>query len=161
MPLPEIPYSFLTGISTLCIDACSIIYHLRTGILGSLAAEVTLVSTTPVIEEVGWPHLPVEPFPVENEDETNDRNLFLLAREQKIPLLTEDLELIKKARREGMEHYNTLMMLNYLYLRKRVGEEEYPEYLERLTSYARYSDEVMEYGEKVFILIKNYMASGE
>ncbi len=155
LPEAEVPRSFINGLDTLCIDACSIIYQLRTGLLGSLAAEVALISTPSVIKEVDWPHLPVTPVDEENSDETNDRNLFLLARGRNIPLMTEDLELIKAAWKEGMEHYNSLMMLNYLLLKGRVTEEEYPEYLERLTSYGRYSREVLEYGAEVYRLIRS------
>jgi len=143
-----IPSSFPGGLSRLCIDASSMIYHIRTGLLGSLAAEMELLSTPGVIEEVGWPHLPVTPVDV-GAASSNDESLLILARREGVPLCSEDKEILEAAREVGMEHYNTLMMLNYLLLKGRVKPEEYPEYLERLKECSHYSDAVLAYGLQV------------
>lgn len=145
----KIPQSFLTGLDRLCIDASSMIYHLKVGLLGSLAAEVTLISTPQVIAEVGWPRLPVSSLPVDDESVSNDHSLLLLCVREEVPLLSEDKELLEAAGKEGIEYYNTLMMLNYLFLKGRVLAAEYPVYLERLVECSRYSDKVLDYGRQV------------
>lgn len=129
------------------------IYHLKTGLLGSLAAEAELVSTPGVIAEVGWPHLPVRPLalsPEEGEGISNDESLLVLARREGLPVLSEDKEILESCREEGREHYNTLMMLNLLLLRGRILPGEYPEYLMRLKDCARYSGAVLDYGQQIY-----------
>jgi hypothetical protein len=145
-----IPPSFLSGLDRLCIDASSMIYHLKTGILGSLAAEVHLISTPQVIAEVGWPHLPVTSMALADTPISNDASLLILARREGVPLLSEDREILETAGKEGMEYYNTLMMLNYLLLKKRILPADYPEYLERLKECSRYSQKVLDYGRRVY-----------
>ncbi|MBF9014428.1 MULTISPECIES: hypothetical protein [unclassified Oceanispirochaeta] len=149
-----IPEIFKTGIKCLCIDASSMIYHLRIGLLGSLAAEVELISTPQVLEEVGWPHLPVRAVQLENNDITNDDSLLLLAQIHRVPLLSEDRKLLMKADKLGLEYFNTLMMLNYLFMKGRVEDEDYPKILESLSEYAHYSTQVLEYGSTVYEEIK-------
>ena len=159
---PTIPPSFYSGLERICIDASSMIYHLKTGLLGSLAAEIELVSTPQVIAEVGWPHLPVRPFDLnlkEDEDLTNDESLLLLARRENLPVLSEDKEILESCRKEGREHYNTLMMLNFLLLRRRIKRDEYPEYLKRLKDCAHYSERVLEYGQKLSLEILEDLSS--
>lgn len=146
-----IPPSFHSGIPALCIDASSIIYHLKTGLLGSLAAEVRLVSTPQVVAETGWPHLPVEALSVaQSENMTNDESLLVLAGRENLPVLSEDREILESAREEGREYYNTLMMLNYLLLKGRVLPEEYGEYLRRLKDCSHYNQEVLSFGRSVY-----------
>lgn len=149
MKEPHIPEAFFNGISALCIDASSIIYLLKIGLLGSLAAEVHLVSPAQVIAEVGWPHLPVISNIMDEEGISNDESLLFLARREGLPLLSEDKEILENARDEGMDHYNTLMMLNYLLLKNRINLEEYPEYLVRLKDCSHYSQAVLDYGAAV------------
>ncbi|MDC7232144.1 MAG: hypothetical protein PQJ58_02840 [Spirochaetales bacterium] len=155
---PEIPRSFREGIPVLCIDASSMIYHLKIGLLGSLAAEVRLLSTPQVFEEVLWPHLPIEPIALEEEGVSNDDSLLLLARREGIPLVSEDKEILMNAREEGLEYYNSLMMLNYLFLKGRVTLQDYPEYLDRLMECSRYSADVLAYGKAVYTLIAAQMS---
>ena len=154
-----IPPSFFSGLDRICIDASSMIYHLKIGLLGSLAAELELISTPQVIEEVGWPHLPVTPAAVEGEM-TNDESLIALTRRENLPVLSEDKEILEAVREEGREYYNTLMMLNFLLLRRRVQPEEYPGYLARLKECAHYSDEVLAYGQRVFLEISDHLSEG-
>jgi len=144
-----IPSSFITGIDCLCIDASSMIYHLKIGLLGSLAAEITLISTPGVIKEVGWPHLPVTSRDISTGTYTNDESLVILASREKVPVLSEDKEILTRAGELGLEYYNTLMMLNYLLLKGRVMPEEYPEYLTRLIECSHYSDAVLSTGHAV------------
>ena len=157
-----IPDSFLEGFTELCIDASSIIYLLKSGLLGSLSAEVSLVSTPQVRDETGWPHLPVEALPLEESrfpagSLSNDDSLVALAVERRSPVLSEDYEILMNAKEAGLEYYNTLMMLNYLLLKGRIAPDEYPEYLERLKECSHYSSHVLEQGDLVYKDILQYI----
>jgi len=156
-----VPEAFREGLEELCIDASSIIYLLKIGLLGSLAAEVRLVSTPQVIRETGWPHLPVEEAEVDAEGLTNDETLLALAEKLRRPVLSEDYEILQGAGEAGLAYYNTLMMLNYLYWTGRVAEDEYPEYLARLKESAHYSDAVLATGDEVYRSLREAKASGE
>ncbi|MDA3810370.1 MAG: hypothetical protein PF518_08585 [Spirochaetaceae bacterium] len=150
MEKPEnIPDEFIKGINAIVIDASSLIYHLKVGILGFLAAEMILISSEQVIEEVGWPHLPVMGFTLDNSTLTNDETIVELAKLKKLPVLSEDKEVLLNAKNHGLSYYNSLMMLNYLLLKKRISLLEYPEYLHRLIDISHYSEDILEYGNRI------------
>jgi len=143
----KIPEEFFSGIDEISIDASSIIYSLKVGILGYLSAEVSLISTEAIIEEVQWPRLPVKSHKIfENAEMTNDESVVELAKIQSCPVLSEDKEVLENARKNGLHYYNTLMMLNYLLLKQRITKKEYPEYLQRLIDISHYSEDILEYG---------------
>lgn len=148
-----IPEIFICGIGEISIDASSIIYMLKTGILGYVSAVMDLLASPGVIEEVGWPRLPVRKIPV-GGSLTNDDTVLFLAEQRGIPLISEDMEILEKARKKGIPYFNTLMILNYLLFRKRVSSAEYSVYLNRLTEVSRYSRDVLEYGAAVKELIE-------
>lgn len=150
----KLPEEFISGIKELSIDASSIIYLLKVGILGSVAAEISLISPQQIIEEVGWPHLPVNPVPIDNSEMTNDETVVELARLRKISVLSEDREVLDNARISGLKYYNTLMILNYLLLKKRIPQEEYPVYLARLIEISHYGRDILEYGESIKKLVE-------
>ncbi len=157
-----IPPSFLSGLNELSVDASSIIYLLKTGLLGSLAAEVKLVCTPSVAAETQWPHLPVEQIPLdyrEDEKPANDETVVILAQKRGIPVLSEDYEVLRDAGKKGLEYFNTLMMLNYLLLKKRITKDEYPEYLERLKNCSHYSKAVLDKGALVHKAVLTYIDS--
>jgi len=154
-----IPSEFTKGITEISIDASSIIYLLKIGLLYSLAAEVNLVTTECVYNEVEWPKLPVKIIEINCAGLTNDQTLLALADMRKNSLLSEDLEILKIAKASGWNYYNTLMMLNYLLLKGRVSESEYNVYLERLKEVSHYSKQVLEYGENVYKAILDFFGS--
>lgn len=145
-----IPNEFATGIKELSIDASSVIYLLKAGLLGTLAAEVHLVTTKPVFEEVGWPRLPIEIINIECVGLTNDQTVIKLAEIRQSSILSEDLEILKSAKESGINYYNTLMMLNFLLLKGRVLKSDYKEYLDRIVEISHYSKDILKYGEKIY-----------
>jgi len=157
MKMPEVlPSEFISGIKEVSIDASSIIYFLKVGILGYAAAEIHLVSSRQIIEEVRWPHLPVQGFIVENYNLTNDETIVELALNRKIPVVSEDREVLKNAETKGLNYYNTLMILNYLLMKKRIGNSEYPEYLKRLIDVSHYSRDILDYGARIRELVLSF-----
>ena len=150
MKLPErLPDEFFSGIHELSIDASSIIYLLKIGILGSVSAEIRLFASQKIIEEVGWPRLPITPTHLEREGLTNDETVVELAKIRRIPVMSEDLEVLESAGTNGLSYYNTLMILNYLLLKKRISREEYPQYFSRLKDISHYSEEILQYGLRI------------
>ncbi|MBN2656947.1 MAG: hypothetical protein JXR86_07785 [Spirochaetales bacterium] len=148
MKMPEeLPDLFLAGIKELSIDASSIIYMLKTGILGYAAAEIKFYACPCILEEVGWPRLPVIEVPEQQDVVSNDDTVIAVAEAKRIPLLSEDLAILKEASERGIPHFNTLMILNYLLLKKRITPDDYRVYQARLKEISRYSSEVLEYGE--------------
>jgi hypothetical protein len=152
-----IPVQFHNGIPEIAIDASSMIYLLKIGLLGSLAAEVRLLSTPQVIKETGWPHLPVQAVEVEDETISNDDSLVLLGERKNIPVLSEDYEILMNAKGLGLDYYNSLMMINYLLFKRRIVPEEYQEYLGRLRGCAHYSREILSQGRLVYHDILEYI----
>lgn len=152
-----LPQEFVHGIELISVDASSIIYLLKIGILGYTAAEIKLITTDNIIKEVGWPHLPIKSYPVENENHTNDESVVDLAVKHHIPVLSEDREVLMNARTHGLNYYNSLMILNYLLLKKRIDINEYSEYLKRLTEISHYSEDILDYGACFRVLVENFL----
>ena len=148
----NIPEEFQSGIKILSVDASSIIYMLKVGILGYVAAEIKLIASKQIINEVGWPRLPISPFEV-SEEITNDQTVVELAKQKGVSVLSEDLEVLKNAGMQNLPYYNTLMVLNYLLFKGRISLSEYPEYLNRLIEISHYSKDVLTYGSELNKLI--------
>lgn len=154
MERPEkLPEEFTRGMKAISIDASSIIYFLKTGILGYVAAEIELFSSQGVNDEVGWPRLPLTLVPVP-EEMSNDASVLYVAETRGIPVLSEDREVLKEAEERNLPFYNALMILNYLLLKGRIGTGEYDEYLDRLKEISRYSREILEYGDSIRKLVE-------
>jgi len=155
MKIPDrLPELFLSGITEISVDASSLIYMLKIGVLGYAAAEITFFANPCIIEEVGWPHLPVTECSLDREEMENDDTVIALADREKIPLMSEDLEILKKAGEKGIPFFNTLMILNYLLLKGRVSSEDYNVFLDRLIEISHYSSEVLLYGEAIRKLVQ-------
>lgn len=128
------------------IDASSIIYLLKAGILGYLAVEVELHTVAPVMRETGWRGLPVSVDAYEPDScapVTPDDQLLSFTVANRLPLISEDRKLLHRAEAAGLTYYNALLMLDLLVLRGRFSEEEYRTYRERLVSIGRYGADVL------------------
>lgn|GEM_PF-2134279 len=137
----------LLKLKRVAVDTSSLIYCLKVGILGMLAARVRLETVQPVLEELRWPKgaLPVHTHPVlsregSGEAPSVDALLLQWAVSEQLPLLSEDRELLEEADNAGLAVYRTGMMLELLVLRNRTVREEYPEYLSRLRDVAGYNE---------------------
>jgi len=159
MKIPDqLPELFLSGLTEISVDASSLIYMLKIGVLGYAAAEIQFLANPSIIEEVGWPHLPVRSCGQKQERVENDDTVIDLAASKKIPLLSEDLGILKKAKERGIPFFNTLMILNYLLLKGRVSREDYDLFLDRLKDISHYSSEIFLYGEAVRRLVEEKLS---
>ncbi len=138
------------------IDACSIIYLLKTGVFESLGAILKLDTTGDVYRETGWPlkdgrpRLPLTLFPSSEMARSNDHGLFLLAKSRSLPLISEDKEVLEMAAGEGLPYYNSLMMLLFLLYKGRITQGDYEEYKIRLLGEARYGESIIKRGEEYY-----------
>jgi len=137
----------LLKLKRVAVDTSSLIYCLKVGILGMLAAQVRLETVRPVMEEVRWPKgaLPVHAYPqISREGSTEALSVDALLLEwaigEQLPLLSEDKGLLEEASNAGLAVCRTGMMLELLVLRNRTVREEYPEYLSRLHEVAGYDE---------------------
>ena len=132
------------------VDASSIIYMHKAGFLRELETEVKLYSPQEVLDETGYDGLKVFPIPFIGHGKANDQKLILCALEQRLPVISEDKKILLHMKKEKIPYFNALMMLNYLVFKKRVDVESYGIYFKRLTSFAWYSPQVLEFEKNVY-----------
>lgn len=136
----------LESLGAATIDASSIIYLLKAGFLGYLAAEVELHTVADVMRETGWRGLPVathDGAPKAVVPSAPDDQLLAFSIAHRLPLISEDRKLLLRAGAAGLVYYNALLMLNLLVLRGRFDEDQYHEYRARLIGVGRYSADVL------------------
>lgn len=136
-------------ISEASIDASSMIYMLKTGLLGRAASEIVFFASPGVIKETGWSSLPVKVFLTSEKACSNDGSVIKIAEEKHIPVISEDKKILLKAGEKNILHYNTLMILNYFLLISRISLEEYEEYFVLLSDIARYGKEIFSFAFEV------------
>ncbi|MFP4483280.1 MAG: hypothetical protein ACOCYG_05880 [Spirochaetota bacterium] len=152
---PDRAVAGLRAVVTAVVDTSSIIYMIKAGFLERLAFSVDLIAPPEVAAETGWPRLPVrtvataiDPL-VTGVTATPDDAVLALARDRRIPVISEDRELLLRAEEAGMPYYNALMMLNLLADRGRCNAEEYALFRNRLEEIGRYSREVLAFAADV------------
>ena len=143
----------LPGFKTLhtaAIDASSIIYMQKAGFLDLAAKAVKLHAPEAVIAETGYrlPRIEEHRFPAD-EPMPADEQVLDLARSLKIPVVSEDRKVLLGAKKIGLVYYNALMVLCFLLYKKRMGRETFDGHKRKLLAIARYSAEVIAFGEKI------------
>jgi len=134
------------------IDSSSLIYARRLRCLKRLSALITLETLLPMQAEVTFdlPGIHVIPF---TGTTGADAAFIQYARSHQMPVISEDKDILNAARSSALPHFNMLMMLELLFLRNRFNENAYKQIHDELLSFAWYSEEVREYGEKVHALL--------
>lgn len=121
---------------------------LKAGFLGVLGSTITLKSVPEVVAETGWPTLPVTVVSTEGDAgpglKSNDHRLLEFAGEAGLPVISEDREILRGAEAQGLDYYNSLMMLAFLRYRERLDRQWYEEAKERLLKIAHYGKDVIE-----------------
>ena len=125
------------------IDASSIIYMLKAGFLGLLGSTIGLKTIPSVFAETGWPSLPVTVADEDDDDRPNDEKLLDFAVRSTLPVISDDRALLLAAERNGLDYYNSLMMLAFVRYRRRIDEAWYDEAFGRLLEIGRYNDEIL------------------
>jgi hypothetical protein len=148
--------SLLREVSAAAIDASSIIYMLKVGILDRLSFVVDLMTPPEVIAETGWPRLPLRTVPVAANRAgdtpragTPDDLVLALAEERGVALVSEDRELLMRAEERDVPYFNSLMMLLLLSDRGRCDLGEYRVVRRRLEEIGHYSEWVLVFADEV------------
>lgn len=159
----------LAGLERAAVDASSIIYMLKAGFFGYVAAELTLYTVGPVAREVGWPELPVRiadlrrggevPWTPETIDVAeafvgrgkhgNDELLLELGAARGLPVVSEDRRVHERAEELGLAHYNAPLMLALASARGRIDEDARAEYFAELSRIGRYGTGVLAFARAV------------
>jgi hypothetical protein len=137
------------------IDASSIIYMRKAGFLNDLAAEIRLLSPTPVINETGYLDLPIKPIERVNSAQSNDQLLVAYSLSHQIPVISEDKKILMRIKRAHRPYFNSLMMLNFLLFRKKISAGNHRVYFRRLIDFAWYSPAVLAYSKTIFMAMND------
>ena len=134
---------------TALVDTSTLIYLDRIGLLDRALAVFSLSTIPQVILEFGHHPAGLALYePVDGDD--TDRALVQAAARVGAVILSEDRQLLKAARRRGLLYYNTLMLVTALFSRQELSRAHCEELLAELHSFARYSEQVREYGRQLF-----------
>lgn len=135
------------------IDASSIIYARKAGFFDVLQAALPLCTIPAILEEAGIDAGKIEIVQCTQPALTNDARLVVCAIERQLPLISEDKHILMQMKRANLPHYNALMMLNWLVFNGDIDQEDYARYHSKLRGIARYSDQIWEYGAKIYALL--------
>ena len=135
------------------IDASSIIYMDRAKILVLLASSIRLFSIQEILTETGPVSKRIKPLIHKKASSSNDQKLVSCALELDLPVISEDKKILMAMKRAGKPFFNSLMMLNFLLYRRRIQNQQYIQYHLALKKFARYSDDIWEYGAAVHAAI--------
>jgi hypothetical protein len=136
------------------IDASSIIYMDRADILEKLASSIRLFSIQEILSETGPAPKRIKPLIYNKTASSNDQKLISCALDLDLPIISEDKKILMAMKRAARPFYNSLMMLNFLLYRRRIENQQYIHYHLALKKFARYSDNIWQYGATVHAAIK-------
>lgn len=142
--------SQFTRLERAIIDASSIIYAEKAGFLNILCDALNIYCLPEILTEAGNPIIRVKLIHSHTNHKSNDEKLIQTAIEMQFPLISEDKKCLMRMKREKLDYYNALMVLNYLYFRQLINEQEYFDYHTQMQSFARYTKEVWEFGHAVY-----------
>ena len=97
------------------IDACSMIYLHKIGLLEKLAQEIELFVPQVIFEETGFDNHFRLKIQRNAEKFPPDEQLIHLAGQLKCPVISDDGKVLKTADNRGLEYFNSLIMLFFLY----------------------------------------------
>jgi len=84
---------------------------------------------------------------------TVDEAIITTARALELPIFSEDGRILRQARKIHLPHYNSLMLLLALYAQGMVAQGQLSRLRLHLLGYARYSQEVVTYADRVLHLL--------
>lgn len=151
------PLSGFKSLKAAVIDASSIIYMVKAGFFNVVTHCIQLHAPESCLKETGYAGLPVITHLVDSHGTTADQQLLTLAQSLQLPLVSEDRKVLINASRNGITFYNSLMMLNFLLYNKSIDKEKFSIFLKQLTAFARYSEEVLQFGKEVTRMIYEKM----
>ena len=139
----------LSSLSSAIIDTSSLIYLSKINCLPLLIRACKLFTIPDVTEEFGNDIDGIAIIKDSVDTMETDQKLIQICITNKLPLISEDRKLLREAERYNLPYYNSLMILNFLLVKKKIRRKEYASLLEKLKSVARYGKDVWKFGELV------------
>jgi hypothetical protein len=136
------------------IDASSIIYANKAHFLKRLTSSVSLFSIHEILSEAGSISDNIKPLTHTGKTLSNDQKLVACALRFGLPLISEDKKILMAMKSAKKPFFNSLMMLNFLLYRQMIDNQQYAQYHLALRQFARYSDDVWQYGAQIHAAIK-------
>ena len=145
----------LDHLSQAMIDTSSLIYLQEIDLLSLTGQWIKLWTVPGVINEFGNEvhEYRVHLVDVENlagSSADTDQMLCLTADKLCLPIISEDRQILMRAGKLNLSYFNTLMVLNFLLYKNALNLLEYQTAMDKLRDTARYSDEIYEFGARVF-----------
>jgi hypothetical protein len=138
------------------IDTSSIIYLDKIGIFDTVSQSIGLYTLPEIMDEIGFQINGIKKIECHDKSLSNDQKLLSSARRLKYPLISEDKKILLSAKNAGIEHFNTLMIINVLVYKGKLNPEQASFYFDELKKVARYSKSVWDLGLEVYSgIIKN------
>ncbi len=133
------------------IDASSMIYLQKLGLLRELSTTILLGTTADVWAETNFApsdlRVRIFTMPVVLSP---DEQILHLATSNNWALISEDRKLLLKAKKLRTPYFNALMMIHLLFFKGRLSENLLQEKIDVLKKIARYGTEIWDYGNKLF-----------
>ena len=136
------------------IDASSIIYAYKVGIIDLLQASLELVTTPDVVAETGKDAEGITLIHCSDTAGSVDERLIYCALRNNLPVISEDKKILSKLKQTHLPYFNMLMMLNYLRYIDAIDEDQYSHYYTLLQKIAWYSPKIWYYGNSVRNIIE-------
>jgi hypothetical protein len=131
------------------VDSCSLILLARIELLTLVEERVEFTVLHQVRQEIGALDLQTKRV-VHDFAGPADQALILAGQCLRLPIISDDRAVLNRARSQGLQYYNALMLILALYQQGRLTRVACRAGLDRLHGVARYSDRVIQYGEALF-----------
>ena len=152
--LPQGTFSQFNRLDKALIDASSIIYTEKADFLQLLANSVQLFSISEILAETGPVPGRIKALAYKGASSSNDEKLVLCALHYDLPVISEDKKILAAIKRARRPFFNALMMLNFLLYRQIIQDAQYIRYHRSLKKFARYSEDIWQYGAQIHTAIK-------
>lgn len=137
-------------------DTSSLIYLGKIGLL-SMATQVFSVIVIPQVQREFKQELPQEIHPLPAPAGAADQVIVELAKSREDALVSEDKKVLLAAKRAGLVHFNSLMVILALLHHGHLSTVQSRRFCMALFEYARYDVKVRKFGEKLLeqIVLQN------
>ncbi len=136
------------------IDASSIIYANKTGFLDLLGKTIRLYTIPEIFAETLQDQKNIQLIESHNHSSRTDDKLLAVAFDLNVPVISEDKKILIALEKENKPHFNSLMMLNFLFYKKEISTTGFHQKRDLLKDIAWYSQSVRDFGDSVFNSLK-------
>jgi hypothetical protein len=137
------------ALHTCLIDTSSLIYLNRLGVTAKLGSCLTLITIPEVAAEFGILPDYIHLVSINVSVSVVDKKLLACAIHFNWPLISEDKDLLKPLNKEGLPHFNALMMIYFLFFKGMISPPDCRALVAQLKTFARYSQQIWTYGQVV------------